>query len=198
MNKHECSHLVVVDGNIGSGKTTLLQHIDTTLDTVVTSDEPVDKWCNFHGHNVLGNMYKSAAEWVCRFQILVVTSLFGQTENVVLNRFAAKRQVLVTAGSMETAVFVYSKNGMKSGFLSRFDYKLIKYTYERLNRFAPTPTKYGRLLLHMNAHTSVDFNFPPSLQFTSRRTRNCWWHASRSATVPRSRAFRSSISSRCL
>lgn len=43
---------VVVEGNIGSGKTTFLNHFNKFTDVEVLQ-EPVDKWRNVQGHNLL-------------------------------------------------------------------------------------------------------------------------------------------------
>ena len=43
---------ICVEGNIGSGKTTLLEHFSQYPD-VKTISEPVEKWRNARGHNLL-------------------------------------------------------------------------------------------------------------------------------------------------
>ena len=49
---------VVVEGNIGSGKTTFLQHFNKFSEEVEILAEPVDKWRNANGHNLLQMMYE--------------------------------------------------------------------------------------------------------------------------------------------
>ena len=43
---------VIVEGNIGSGKTTFLNHFAKFKDVEVLQ-EPVNKWRNVQGHNLL-------------------------------------------------------------------------------------------------------------------------------------------------
>ena len=49
---------VVVEGNIGSGKTTFLQHFNKFSEEVEIMAEPVDKWRDANGHNLLQMMYE--------------------------------------------------------------------------------------------------------------------------------------------
>jgi thymidylate kinase len=44
---------IVVEGNIGSGKTTFLKHFKQYSDRVAVLDEPVEKWRDAQGHNLL-------------------------------------------------------------------------------------------------------------------------------------------------
>lgn len=49
---------VIVEGNIGCGKTTFLQHFSSFEKTVEVLTEPVDRWRNANGHNLLQLMYE--------------------------------------------------------------------------------------------------------------------------------------------
>ena len=62
---------VVVEGNIGSGKTTFLQHFNKFSEDVEILAEPVDKWRNASGHNLLQMMYEDPCRWSLAFQTYV-------------------------------------------------------------------------------------------------------------------------------
>ena len=62
---------VVVEGNIGSGKTTFLQHFNKFNEDVEILAEPVDKWRNANGHNLLQMMYQDPHRWSLAFQTYV-------------------------------------------------------------------------------------------------------------------------------
>ena len=49
---------VIVEGNIGCGKTTFLEHFSRFEKRVEVLTEPVDRWRNANGHNLLELMYK--------------------------------------------------------------------------------------------------------------------------------------------
>ena len=50
---------VVVEGNIGCGKTTFLDHFSKFSDRVEVLTEPVDRWRDVNGHNLLQLMYEN-------------------------------------------------------------------------------------------------------------------------------------------
>ena len=50
---------VVVEGNIGCGKTTFLDYFSKFSDRVEVLTEPVDRWRNVNGHNLLQLMYEN-------------------------------------------------------------------------------------------------------------------------------------------
>ena len=49
---------VVVEGNIGCGKTTFLDHFSQYSERVEVLTEPVDRWRDVNGHNLLSLMYE--------------------------------------------------------------------------------------------------------------------------------------------
>ena len=49
---------VCVEGNIGCGKTTFLEHFSQFEKQVEVLTEPVDRWRNVNGHNLLQLMYE--------------------------------------------------------------------------------------------------------------------------------------------
>jgi len=62
---------VVVEGNIGSGKTTFLEHFKKFSEEVEILAEPVEKWRNAKGHNLLQMMYENPSRWSLTFQTYV-------------------------------------------------------------------------------------------------------------------------------
>ena len=50
-------YTVIVEGNIGAGKTTFLQPFKKHENIVQVVTEPVDKWRNLQGHNLLQCQY---------------------------------------------------------------------------------------------------------------------------------------------
>ena len=62
---------VVVEGNIGSGKTTFIKSFEKYQDKVEICSEPVEKWRNMHGHNLLEKMYQDPKRWSLLFQTYV-------------------------------------------------------------------------------------------------------------------------------
>ncbi|XP_046658132.1 deoxynucleoside kinase-like [Daphnia pulicaria] len=67
MDKRNKPFTVVIEGNIGSGKTTLLNYFSKYRDVEVLQ-EPVEKWRNVDGHNLLSLLYDDPARWSLTFQ----------------------------------------------------------------------------------------------------------------------------------
>lgn len=65
---------IAIEGNIGCGKSTLLQHL-SKLSNVEVYPEPVDKWTNFHGDNLLKLMYTDPAKHGTNFQLYVMQTM---------------------------------------------------------------------------------------------------------------------------
>ena len=61
-------YTVIVEGNIGAGKTTFLQPFKKHENIVQVVTEPVDKWRNLQGHNLLQKMYDDPKRWSFELQ----------------------------------------------------------------------------------------------------------------------------------
>lgn len=69
---------IVVEGNVGSGKSTFISNlskISNNLDLQVYQ-EPLHKWTNVDGYNLLNLMYSNPTKYWSIFQIYVLLSLF--------------------------------------------------------------------------------------------------------------------------
>ena len=66
---------VVVEGNIGAGKTTFLQPFKKQENLVQVVTEPVEKWRNLQGHNLLQKMYENPKRWSFEFQSYIQLTL---------------------------------------------------------------------------------------------------------------------------
>ena len=61
-------YTVIVEGNIGAGKTTFLQPFLKHEKIVQVCTEPVEKWRNLQGHNLLQKMYEDPKRWSFELQ----------------------------------------------------------------------------------------------------------------------------------
>lgn len=66
---------VLVEGNIGSGKTTFLRHFEKFSDQYCLVSEPVEKWRNFNGTNLLELFYNNPKLWTMPFQSYVTLTM---------------------------------------------------------------------------------------------------------------------------
>lgn len=70
---------IIVEGNIGSGKSTFLDNVTKSKpDLFEVLSEPVKKWKNIEGHNLLDLMYKDAERWSLVFQSYAQLTMMEQ------------------------------------------------------------------------------------------------------------------------
>ena len=87
MAKSIKNYKVVIEGNIGCGKSTLLSQFENERNIQVLP-EPVEKWQNLSGCNLLQRLYENPKRWAFQFQNYVqLTRLqlwldMDQTSNV--------------------------------------------------------------------------------------------------------------------
>lgn len=62
---------ILIEGNIGVGKSTLLNYFKQ-FDQIEIVQEPVEKWQNLNGSNLLDLMYKDSQTWGFPFQMFAL------------------------------------------------------------------------------------------------------------------------------
>lgn len=58
---------IIVEGNIGAGKTTFLNHLLRYANAEILF-EPLEKWRDLNGFNLLQKMYENVEKWSFPFQ----------------------------------------------------------------------------------------------------------------------------------
>jgi deoxyadenosine/deoxycytidine kinase len=69
---------ISVEGNIGAGKTTFLDRFSPSEDNVEVMAEPVDRWRDVKGNNLLSLMYEDPARYSLLFQTYVQLTMLQQ------------------------------------------------------------------------------------------------------------------------
>ena len=86
--------IFVIEGNIGAGKSTLLNLLEKSFQNVYAIYEPVDKWSNIAGTNLLSDFYSSPERWGFTFELysmfskikLLRDALLSDTEIIIMER----------------------------------------------------------------------------------------------------------------
>ncbi|AYP97958.1 putative deoxynucleoside kinase protein [Mauternbach virus] len=66
---------ILIEGNISSGKTTFLNYLKRYDDVACIIPEPIDKWSNMNGCNLLNEMYNNVTMWGPSFQSYVLLTM---------------------------------------------------------------------------------------------------------------------------
>ncbi|CAL8101535.1 unnamed protein product [Orchesella dallaii] len=109
---------VCVEGNIGSGKTTFLKHFKKFPDVCVF-DEPISKWRDCQGYNLLDLMYKDPRKWSLCFQSYVqLTMLDLHTKPIV-------EPIKMMERSIFSAQYCFVQNLRNEGLIEDAQYAVL-------------------------------------------------------------------------
>lgn len=109
---------VVVEGNIGSGKTTFLDRFAANP-AFETFTEPVKKWQDVRGHNLLQLMYEDPCRWSLTFQTYVQLTM---TE---LHVQKTKAPVKMMERSIYSAKYCFVENLHRSGKMPDSEFSVL-------------------------------------------------------------------------
>ncbi|XP_043227068.1 deoxynucleoside kinase-like isoform X3 [Amphibalanus amphitrite] len=109
---------ICVEGNIGSGKTTLLDHF-AQFPEVKTISEPVNKWRDAGGHNLLELMYSDPARYSCMFQSYVqLTMMDNHTAPV-------EKPIKMMERSIHSGRYCFIENLHRGGLMADAEYAVL-------------------------------------------------------------------------
>ncbi|XP_072729636.1 thymidine kinase 2, mitochondrial isoform X1 [Ciconia boyciana] len=95
--------VICIEGNIASGKTTCLDYFAQTTSIEVLT-EPVTKWRNVRGHNILGLMYQDASRWGITLQTYVQLTMLEQHTRPMIS------PVRMMERSIHSAKYIFVEN----------------------------------------------------------------------------------------
>eukprot|EP00092_Neocalanus_flemingeri_P083752 GFUD01105131.1.p1 GENE.GFUD01105131.1~~GFUD01105131.1.p1 ORF type:complete len:320 (+),score=110.35 GFUD01105131.1:87-962(+) len=117
---------VLVEGNIGSGKTTFLDHFNKFSEEVEILVEPVDKWRNARGHNLLQMMYEDQDRWGLAFQTYVQLTMVQNHTKVT------SKSVKLMERSLFSAMYCFVENLKNRGKMPLSEYEVLSSWFEFL------------------------------------------------------------------
>ncbi|XP_064085723.1 thymidine kinase 2, mitochondrial-like [Macrobrachium nipponense] len=128
LSRSQHKFTVSVEGNIGSGKSTLLYYLSKKLDVDVIP-EPVHKWQNFRGVNLLEKVYMDPHNWAFVFQSYV-------QKTMVENHLAdCGSPVKLMERSIYSARFCFVENLYSSGRLTEAEYLVYCKWFKAFTRY---------------------------------------------------------------
>jgi len=109
---------VLVEGNIGSGKTTFLDHF-SQIPEVERLVEPVARWRNAGGHNLLQMMYEDPTRWSLTFQTFVQLTMVENHTKL------SDKPVKIMERSLYSAKYCFVENLKESGKMPLSEYEVL-------------------------------------------------------------------------
>ncbi|CAG0890129.1 unnamed protein product [Darwinula stevensoni] len=110
--------VVAVEGNIASGKTTFLKFFKN-LAHVDVIEEPVKKWKDMDGHNMLGLLYEDPKRWSFAFQSYVQLTMVDNHIRPI------KSPIRMLERSIFSARHCFVENLYRSGYLDKPEYAVL-------------------------------------------------------------------------
>lgn len=125
--KKTTKYNVIVEGNIGAGKSTLLKYFEGFESTELqTFEEPLKKWTDFHGVNLLELMYKDTPTWIFPFQIYsMLTLIQNHTKKLNVN-------VKVMERSIYSAIYCFIELNHQLNNIDSVKYEILKQWFNHL------------------------------------------------------------------
>jgi len=118
---------IAIEGNIGAGKTTFLEKLKQKAPADITAlAEPLDKWRNVEGHNLLDLMYQDPSRWAMTFQSYAqLTALQSHTQIV-------PTPIKVMERSIHSVRHCFTELLLTMGSLHIADYRVLLEWYDFL------------------------------------------------------------------
>lgn len=128
-NKRKDILIIIAEGNIGAGKTSLLDRFEDNKHIDVIK-EPLDKWYNTKGIDLIGEYYKDRLRYGYAFQVNVLTTIYNQMlEKIALSN----KNIFILERGLSTAYHVFTQHLFSLGFINQYELITLETLYNSLN-----------------------------------------------------------------
>ena len=143
---------IVVEGNIGSGKSTFLNLIAKIHpDQVEIQAEPVEKWQDCQGHNLLQEMYDDPQKNSFAFQIFV------QLTRIMQNELPSNRPIRLIERSILSSRYCFIENLHQKGLVARSEFAVLDEWFKFLMSNSTIGCKVDKIIyLRADPETSFE------------------------------------------
>lgn len=125
-------YTICVEGNIASGKTAFLNYFCGTPDVEVL-EEPVDKWRNVRGENVLGKMYEDQTRWSLTLQTYVQLTMLQS------HLLPQEKHLRLMERSIFSAKYCFVENLHNSGKMPEVEYAVLTEWFDWITSYYKLP-----------------------------------------------------------
>ncbi|XP_068424025.1 thymidine kinase 2, mitochondrial isoform X2 [Clinocottus analis] len=124
--------VICIEGNIACGKTTCLKYFKESSNIEVLT-EPVHKWRNVRGHNLLALMYRDPERWGLALQTYVQLTMLER------HTAAMTAPVRMIERSIFSAKYIFVENLFRSGKMPEVDYIVLSEWFDWITRNVSIP-----------------------------------------------------------
>ena len=125
IEKIKTKKVYALEGNIGAGKTTILKILEKHFKDVEFIEEPVKKWQNLGGMNLLDSFYKDPQRWGFSFEFY---SMLTKIQALLKAADSDKQIVIIERSILSNKIFMDLSNEL--GKLDKMEYCMLLNTYK--------------------------------------------------------------------
>ena len=128
ITKRERPFTIIVEGNIGCGKSTLIKLFSQNPEIDILP-EPLEKWCNLEGHNLLQMMYEDPCRHSMTLQSYIQLTM---AQNHCKGASSPITKVKIMERSIFSAQNIFVENLWKNKKLADSEYEVLSAWYKFL------------------------------------------------------------------
>jgi len=123
---------IYIEGNIASGKSTLIEYLKNKLGNKIEFFlEPIDKWKDCKGVNLLKLMYDDPKQFSFHLQSLIQSTMFEiQIKN-------SKFPIKLTERSLLSERYIFIQYLLNNKIISDLEFNILNQWFEQLNSLTP-------------------------------------------------------------
>ena len=125
IEKIKTKKIYALEGNIGAGKTTILKIIGKHFKDVEFVEEPVSKWQNLGGMNLLDSFYTDPKRWGFSFEFY---SMLTKIQALLNAANSDKPLIIIERSILSNNVFMEVSAELEK--LDKMEFKMLKNTYQ--------------------------------------------------------------------
>ena len=114
-----------IEGNIGAGKTTILKIIGKTFKDVSFVEEPISKWQNLGGENLLEKFYENPERWCYSFEFY---SMLTKVEALIKAANCNQSIIIIERSLLSNKIFIDISKEMDK--LNNMEYNILLKTWD--------------------------------------------------------------------
>ena len=124
IEKVKTKKIYALEGNIGAGKTTILKVLEKHFKDVEFVEEPVKKWQNLGGMNLLNSFYSNPQRWGFSFEFY---SMLTKIQALLNAADSDKPIIIIERSILSNQIFMELSNEL--GKLDKMEYCMLMNTY---------------------------------------------------------------------
>ena len=124
IEKIKSKKIYALEGNIGAGKTTILKVLEKHFKDIEFVEEPVKKWQNLGGMNLLNSFYSDPQRWGFSFEFY---SMLTKIQALLNAADSDKPIIIIERSILSNKIFMDLSNEL--GKLDKMEYCMLMNTY---------------------------------------------------------------------